>query len=455
LRQQLLEQCDVQELLELPSGVFQGANPRAFVIFAQKKTSQAPSHFPVRIRTVQSGIIKQFQSTGIVTSSGLVSDQSQWKNTTYETDRSRNTNVMEYKLILPERKWDQIKSHCVVLDTYGYVFRGAITGTNRKKWRNLLPKEVLWLANANAISQSFHIMYDDPPQTKLYPHDFERARFSDRHIFEGEKVIFVRSTDTSWGRRSKVAIEREGYYVSGSFLIISPRTDTDKTLWPNPKQKFITNEVLAAVIHWYVGNAWIIEHTTSLGIPEYALKRLPFPDNLTREDCETLTMAIRNLENDVSPLEAAEQIDTILQHAYGLDEMTLEHLREITRWDNRTQISYDSQPDLLKADSFISGRVEGVNAQENSIRLWIKGMVGTQRVQITSAMPGWLLRPGIEFYTKIPRKYVEQEHIDAANIDWNTFQPQMYTYMNEIELMEDFANLLKRNVRGDNGRTVG
>jgi hypothetical protein len=137
LRQQLLEQCDVQELLELPSGVFQGANPRAFVIFAQKKTEQTPSHFPVRIRTVQSGIIKQFQSTGIVTSSGLVNDQSLWRETTYTIERSRNTNVMEYKLILPERIWEQIRSHCVTLDTYGYVFRGAIIGTNRRSWRNV------------------------------------------------------------------------------------------------------------------------------------------------------------------------------------------------------------------------------------------------------------------------------------------------------------------------------
>lgn len=445
LRKLLLEQCDIQELLELPSGVFQGANPRAFVIFAQKKTSQAPSHFPVRIRTVQSGIIKHFQSTGIVTSSGLVNDQSLWKNTAYETGRSRNTNVMEYKLILPERVWDQIKSHCVTLDTYSYVFRGATTGTKRKGWDNLLPKEVPWLANANAINQSFHITYDDPPQTKLYPHDFERARFSDRHIFEGEKVLFVRSTDTSWGRRSRVAIERKRYYVSGSFLIISPRTDNDKTLWPSPKQKFITNEVLAAVIHWYVGNAWIIEHTTSLGIPEYAIKELPFPDNLTKEDCEALTIAVKNLENDVSPLEGTKQIDAILQHAYGLDEMTLEHLREITGWNNKTQITYDNQPDLSKADCFVSGCVEGINAQQNIIRLWIKGMPGTQRVQITPSMPGWLLRPGVEFYTKIPREYVEQEHIDPANVDWNTFRPQMFTYMNEIELMEDFANFLKRN----------
>ena len=67
LRQQLLEQCDIQEMLELPFGVFKGANPRAFVIFAQKRQpSQSQSHFPVRVRTVQSGMIKKFQDFGML-----------------------------------------------------------------------------------------------------------------------------------------------------------------------------------------------------------------------------------------------------------------------------------------------------------------------------------------------------------------------------------------------------
>ncbi len=57
-------------------------------------------------------------------------------------------------------------------------------------------------------------------------------------------------------------------------------------------------------------------------------------------------------------------------------------------------------------------------------------------------MPGWLLRPGTEFYTKIPRHYVDQEYISFNNIDWDTFHPQMYTYLSEVDLMEDFANLL-------------
>jgi hypothetical protein len=442
LRKLLLDQCDIQELLELPSDIFKEANPRALVIFAQKKLrSQGQLHLPARVRTVQSGTLNKFQNAGIVTASGLVADQSNWETIMYQSGRSQITHVMEYNLILSENEWQKIKSRCTSLEKYGRVSRGAIVGTQRRSVQSISPKKVLWLANAKAIPTSFHIVYEDPPQTKLYPNDFERARPYDQQVFEGTKVLVVRSTDTSWGRRSKVAVERKGYYTSGSFHVVVPRSD--KELWAVPKQKAITNEVLAAIIYWYVGNAWIIEHTTSLGIPQYAIETIPFPDSLTTGDCNALTIAVKHIEeNDIPESEAFEQIDRILKRAYGIDEATFEHLREISRWNSETQIIYDNQPDFESADCFVSGRVESIDAQQNTIKLWIKGMEGTQRVQIAPSMPGWLLRPGVEFYTKIPRQYVEQEHIDFETNAWNTFHPQMYTYMSEIELMQDFAQLL-------------
>lgn len=441
LRHQMLDQCDLQELLELPSGVFTGANPRALVLFAQKKLrSQSQFHFPVRVRTVQSGTLKNFQDTGIVTASSLVADQSTWKTTTYRSRRSKNTFVMEYKLILSDFEWQQIQSRCTNLDAYGDVSRGAIVGTQRKAAQSEPSKEVLWLPNASAIPTSFQIRYEDPPQTKIYPNDFERERPKDQHIFEGTKVLVVRSTDTSWGRRSKVAIERRGYYVSGSYLVVVPRSD--KTLWTDPKQKAITNEVLAAIIYWDIGNAWLIEHTTSLGTPNYAIETIPFPTTLTIDDCEALTIAVKRLEgNNDFDIEALDLIDNILKRAYKLDESTFNHLREITKWDSKTSIVYDEQPNRMNANRFVSGYVESVDARQNAIKLRLQGLKGLQRVRITPSMPGWLLRPEVEFYTKLPFDYVEQERIPFENIDWDTFYPQTYTYMSEDELMNSFAKL--------------
>src|SRR5260370_21509680 len=308
---------------------------------------------------------------------------------------------MECRFIRSENKWQQIQSRCTPLADYAHVFRGAIVGTQRKATQSSSSKKVLWLPSAaGAVPESFRILYENPPRTKLYPDDFERERSEDRHAFEGTKVLVVRSTDTSWGRRSKVAVERRGYYVSGSFHVVVPRSD--KILWSHEKQEVITNEVLAAIIYWYVGNAWIIEHTTSLGIPKYAIETIPFPNALTADDCNVLKMAIIRLqENDGSDAESFEQIDRILKRAYGLDEATFEHLREITRWDSKTQIIYDRQPDLIKANCFVSCHVESIDAQQNAIALGIKGIKGAKRVQITTSMQGAFIRPGGECYTRL------------------------------------------------------
>ncbi len=141
------------------------------------------------------------------------------------------------------------------------------------------------------------------------------------------------------------------------------------------------------------------------------------------------------------PLEATQTIDTILKAAYHLDEATFERLRKITEWKSESEITLDMQPNRDQANCFISGVVEMVAPEAGFIELGIKGFEGIQTVQIVPSMPGWMLRSGAAFYTKIPRSLVKQGHINFDTVDWDTFRPQTYTYMNEAELMEEFANL--------------
>jgi len=441
LRRELLKQCDVVELWQLPSGVFTGVNPQAIVIFAQKKSaSDSVFHHPVRVRTIQRATLKRFQDAGTFTASQLVADQFKWNEMVHKSEDSENTHIMEYKLILSEQTWQKINSQCAQLKERADIFRGAIVGSRRRYANNSDSEQVLWLTGVRKVlERSFHINYENPPQTKLYPNDFEEPRLNKKHIFEGTKILVVHSPDPSWGRRAKVAIERNGYYISGSYWIVTPLPDVQKMS--------ITHEVLAAVINWDVSNAWLIENMTSLGIPEYAMNTIPFPKNLSEDDCAALTEAVLELEmaalnNEPEPLEVTQRIDTILKTAYHLDETTFERLHKITEWSRSPEVSLDAQPDRERANCFISGVVDSVDAQQDSIRLWIKGFEELQSVRIVPSMPGWLLRSGAEFYTKIPRRYVKQDHIDFDAVDWDTFHPQMYTYMNEIELMGDFAKLL-------------
>ncbi len=461
LRETLLRECDVLELWQLPSGIFKSVNPHAIVLFAQKKPSNSISHYPVRVRTIQKTTRKEFQDAGTFTVSGVVVDQSTWNKTVHKSEGTKNTHIMEYKLVLPEQTWQSIISQSEQLDKYAHIFRGATVGNKGKATGDIgkksasrklkeydHPEYVFWLRQAmNVLSRQFYINYKGAEKI-LYPNDLQWPRLEEKQIFESLKVLVAYAPDPSWGRRAKAAIDRRGYYVSDSFWVVK--------LLPEIEKLQITHEVIAAVLNWDVCNAWFIEHMTSRAIPEYAINTLPFPKNLKENDCNILTEAVKQIEkvfsenegssgykDAINAVEARDAIDTILKAAYNLDEPTFRRLREIAEWDSSPLISLDTQSEYGVANCFVSGIIKDINAQNNTVTLWIKGFEDLQQVQIVPSMPGWMLRPGAEFYTKVPRNAVRQGHIDFDNVDWDVFYPQTYTYLSEVELMQDFARLLQ------------
>ena len=444
VRQELLQYCDVLELWQLPK-VFTNVNPQAIVIFAQKKLERNISHSPVRVRTIQKATRKDFQEVGIFTTSQITTDQSKWSETLYKSEGSANTHIMEYNLLLSDSIWQRINEHCIKLHECADIFRGAIVGSRRRYATTSDPKQIRWLTNARKmLRRPLSIDYEYPPQIKLYPNDFEEPRLNKKHIFEDSKVLVVHSPDPSWGKRAKVAIERKGYYVSGSFWIVSPLPDAEKVL--------VTNEVLAAILSWDVSNAWLIERMTSLGIPEYAMNTIPFPKNLSQNECEVLKEAILKLEaaakvDQAVPLEATQTIDNLLKSAYHLDDATFERLRKISEWDQNPLNTLDPVYDANKTSWILSGVVDNINAEEETITLWMEGFEELQTVQIVPSMPGWMLRPGAAFRTKIPRDYVTVGRIDPDTTDWGVFRPQPYTYMSEEDLFAELSHILQEDDR--------
>ena len=444
LRSELLKMCDVLELWQLPSGIFKGVNPQSMAIFAQKKRDEDVSHYPVRVRTMQRSTLKNFQDQGTFTASQLVVDQSNWSKTIYKSEGSDNTHIMEYKLILSERVWQKIVTQSVRLEERADIFRGAIVGSRRRYFEYDDPKLVPWLSNAKKThKRPFRIEYEQSPQTKLYPNDFEEPRLNKKHIFEGTKVLAIHSPDPSWGKRAKVAIERNGYYVSGSYWVVTPLPEAEKMS--------ITHEVLAAIINWDVSNAWLIEHMTSLGIPEYAIDTVPFPKHLSNDDCKALTEAVLQIEKTLSDDEdtkiAAERIDAILKAAYRLDDDTFKRLHVVANWNNKTQISFDHESVPNKANWFISGIVDSVDAEQNTITLWMEGFDGLQKVQIAPSMPGWMLRPNAAFRTKIPDEYVEEGSIGQFIANWGLFSPQPYTYLSGEGLFARLTTIFEQETK--------
>lgn len=201
------------------------------------------------------------------------------------------------------------------------------------------------------------------------------------------------------------------------------------------------------MLNWRVTNAWILEHLKSTKLPARTVRSIPFP-RLSTIDCDVLTKAVREIESAVdkgstAPIQQLEKIDKVLFAAYGLDQDMYQRLITVADW-NRSEdvnVSLDLSPDTTMSNWNIIGKVSNVDGVNGLISVWLNGFRDEKWVQITPEMPGWLLRPGVSFETKIPRLCVRNEALEQ--VTWDFFQPQNYTYL-EIEDLFNELNKVKQ-----------
>ncbi|MFC1885735.1 class I SAM-dependent DNA methyltransferase [Thermodesulfobacteriota bacterium] len=444
LRKKLLQYCDVQEIWELPGGIFSDTKAITAVLFARKKQIGCQCAFPVRIRTLQKNMLNRFEETGSFTESVIVSSQSDWNENSRKSSGSVITHIMDFKFLLTKSSWDRIKSCCTNLEKMADITAGAIVGKKpgNKRWRDhQYPKEVNWLTGAKSvIKDSFHIVYDSA-STIIYPNDLEEPRKSKNpkrdkeNILLGKKVLLASKPDPSWGKRVRVAIERRGHCVSDSFIVIVPKPDIEKI--------HITHEVIAAVLNWKICNAWIVEHLKSIRIPMRVMKSLPFP-TLGKKECDILTEAVREIEKSLEKNgqpsdDAYSNIDKVLKAKYGLRDEEYERIQSIYKWGTNHIIPKNKLPDV-EAKWKTTGVVDRIDAENGTITFWISDFDELQTVSISPSMPGWLLRPETVFRTCIPRECLRKRSL--GNIYLEKFSPQDYTYLNEEDLIEKLANVL-------------
>lgn len=457
-RKMLLEECDVLEIWELPGGIFRDATVRPMVVFAQKRheteQNQISVH-PVCVRTAQNKVSQLYQMEGVFTASSISVSQAQWG----AKSKRRQTNyVMDYQLTLPPNLWRKIQQSTVRLDEIVDITQGVIVGNNpnRRRWTDYkLPKHVKWLTGVKeSLPCPFLIKYGD--ETLLYPNEVEEPRKNKRslhldkeHILANDKVLLVSDPDASWGQRAIVAIERKGYYPSDSFWVLAPKPEVNRGL---------PLEILAAVVSWYVSNAWIVEHLKAPKINRVVVDTIPFPQHLSGTDCEQLTAAIHCLEAAAQREEkdphAQQTIDRILKAAYGLDDVTFERLRMIAQWDelDENQLQEKLRKPLPNPAELldVTGGVESVNAQEGTITLWLNGFPGLQTTPIADPMPGWMLRPGVSFRAEINQDHFRRQSVEG--VTWFNIVPQEYTYLDEDELIDELDHTFAGIMSADNQR---
>lgn len=440
VRRELLEQCDITDIWQLPGKVFRDATVQPIVLFARKHAEHRQRSFPVRMRNIQRSTLEIFKLDGTFTASNIAADQSRWNEHARMSPNSKNTHLITPSVILAEREWTMLRERCGVLASVATMFPGVIRGkkVGNKRWLNFVDsKNVCLLTDAKRVAprtRPWYVNYNGALALK-YPNDFEKPRLEHRQALFEPKALLVAAANPSWGRRSKAVIERKGYCVSHSFWVIAPLEEDEF---------FITHEVIAAVLNWYVSNAWIADNLSYPWIERRILDTIPFPCNLTEEQCTAITAAVKQLEaaaaeNLALPVEAQHIIDIILTEAYQLDEATLTRLRAIAEWDEHPLITLDPQPDRSQADYMISGVVDSVQAEQGTITLWISGFDELQTVPIDSLMPGWMLRSDVAFRAKIPYECERQRSLEG--VVWGNIEPQQHTYLDEQELIDELAHI--------------
>jgi tRNA1(Val) A37 N6-methylase TrmN6 len=438
LRGELLRTTEILELWELPNGTFADAGARTVVVFARKRvTGSGPSRTPVVVRTLQRNALKNFEEAPVFTKSRVIADQSVWA----KLSEAQNTNLYEYKLILSEQEWEDLRSRCVDACEWVTLFQGCNQGNPKARKRLATdppPQKVQWLHDADSAMPAPFVLRYETGSEITYPDDLQRPRLKQMNALLGPKVLVTTIGDPSWGPRVKVAIERRGgYAVKDNFWVAVPK------LAAAPAG--LNLEVVAAILGSVVSNAWLIEHMRSTSLPgSRGLQRIPFPRKISPEFCAALTDAVRRVEAALTQLFSDAELDAglrdmdnLLREAYGLDSDTWDRLRQAYTWDKNSPPTLDPVQNQ-SASWRVDGTVGGVDPQAGTITLWLVGFDGPQTLPIDPVVPGWLLRPGVPFRTTISRAARAARQVSDFR-EFGRFTVMPFVYESEDELLTGLA----------------
>jgi hypothetical protein len=444
-RKQLLNTCDIFEIWDLPTGIFDDATVQPMVVFARKISGKTnPSPFAVRIRNLQKqqSQITHFKEFGEFTRSTIVCSQKAWTSGYRDSGKTKTTHVFKYRSILSDHEWEQIDVNSITLKSVTRIVNGCIRGNPRRNGLKLPnPTKEGWLTKPlKTLPAEFQINYADSSKID-YPNDLEWPRYENRDAFKKEKILLVSDPNPSWGKRVKVAIERKGYFASNSFYVVAPLM-SHKELFP---------WVIAAVLRWKVSNAWFIERLRYPWLNKTSLDNVPFPQSLVQDSkaCLFLTAALQKVEaaafKGQTDLRAEKQIDDTLKAAFGINELIWQRLLEVYGWSAATggRASTEESGVSNRADWIVQGAVLAVHPERDQITIWLNSFNKAQTVPIVPAMPGWLLRPDVKFISKVPT--AETRNGVLTGKFWGHFEPEQFTYLDRTEAARMVNAMIKRN----------
>lgn len=444
VRRELFESCELLEIWELPVEVFEDASVRPTVVFARKHPAGGAlkNRTVSVVRSLQPNTLPVFKDRRVFTRSALLPDPQP-----APPKRGRNSAkdyTLDYEVLLSRLEWRELRDRCVRLEERASIFRGCIVGneSRRRTSADSEPRPVPFLEGGKLVMPTPYLVDYSGERTMRYPHDFEEPRERCADVLNSEKVLVGYIVEPKWGQQTRVAIERRGAYVSDHFWVVAANAS-------GHAQNF-NNEVLAAIIEWVVGNAWVVEQIRSTHLPKSALRTLPVPRVISAGDRDAITTAVRAIEKAAStgaavPQTARQTIDQVLRRLYGLSEDLAERLYAIRNWGLQSPITLDHGPNL-GADWPVDGIVEAVDPEAGTVTLWLDGFPELQSVAISGHMPAWLLREGMPFRTSVTRNAWSSRTARDARA-FGTFSVMPYAYLDEEGVLDRLATTMGEGSR--------
>ncbi|MHB8510223.1 MAG: N-6 DNA methylase [Candidatus Dormibacteria bacterium] len=442
-RRHLFENFDVMEILQLPEGEFR-SGVATTVVVARKRVPPRPYAMLVE-RVAGTAAARTAFRTGGEASMSTVKQIEPGVEPASTALVASVDNAILSKLASHRRVGElvEVKNGIIV----GRSARSSV-GPERRSSQSRP-----WLAGTDGL-QPFRVdntAYQD--RFIEYTEQLQWQREALRTYFEtpGAKALVNanRAPTSPW--RLKAAVDDEGYFPSQGLHCLIPRSAQ------------VDLDAIVAVLNSMAVNLWVDTYNRTRWIREGMVETLPYPTLSTRSSAALHRLAASASEVMRSGADAANgattmkgilgEIDEIVFAAFGLSRSEVTTVEQYFRPHRRPGLeaaatALVTSPSASAGERWaLGGRVVEVDGDRGALKVYLDGLNDDQLIDIhplPPRIPGWMLRPGVEFEATIP--LAARLSGSLVDSDLADFRVREFGYCDQEELrviLADPKRLLK------------